>query len=187
MKIIRLIISFILLLWCGGFFYFLQMTDDISNDNRTTTDAIVVFGGSKQNLYAGVQLLKLGYAHIVFITGDKPKEEYNNFLKTQQLSQEQFIFDKNIADNKHNHVIDTAMFLKKYKFNSLRLVADSVQLPRALLELLANIPEDIVVIPHPISKKRKNHLQILREYVKYTLVLIASFTGKEDELDLSYS
>ena len=41
MKIIRLTISFILLLWCGGFFYFLQMTDDISNDNRTTTDAIV--------------------------------------------------------------------------------------------------------------------------------------------------
>jgi uncharacterized SAM-binding protein YcdF (DUF218 family) len=187
MKIIRLMLSSILLVWCGGFFYFLQITDDISNDNRTITDAIVVFGGNKQNLYVGVQLLKLGYAPIVFITGDKPKEEYNNFLKTQQLSPEQFIFDENIAKNKHNHVMDTVMFLKKYKFHSLRLVVNAVQLPRALRELLANIPPDTVVIPHPISSKQKNHLQIFKEYTKYTLVLVASFIGKEDELDLPYS
>lgn len=187
MKIVKLILSSILLLWCGGFFYFLNITTNISNNNRSVTDSIVVFGGKQQNLYSGVQLLKLGYAPLVFITGNKPQEEYENFLKTQKISPEQFIFDKNLANNKHNHAVDTMVFLKKYDFASLRLVVSAYQLPRAMRELEANIAPDIIIIPHPISQKQANYPVVFEEYAKYTLVLLASFIGKEDELNLSYS
>ena len=192
MKIIKLVLAFLALLWCSilllwgtGFFYFLHITSNISNDNRNVTDAIVIFGGSQQNLYSGVQLLKLGYAPLAFITGHKPSEEYQNFLKTQHVSPEQFIFDKSIASNKSNHAMDAMIFLKKYQFNSMRLVVKSYQLPRAMLEIKSKISPDIIVIPHPISQKQANYTLIFEEYTQYILVLMASFIGKEDELNLS--
>ena len=46
------------------------------------TDAIVIFGTNDQELYAGTQLLKLGYAPLVFVTSDKPKTAFFNFFKT---------------------------------------------------------------------------------------------------------
>ena len=187
MKIIKLILSLALLLWCSGFFYFLYITNHISNDNRNVTDSIVIFGGKQQNLYSGAQLLKLGYAPLVFITGSKPKEDYSNFFETQKLAPEQFIFDQHISSNNSNHAIDAIMFLKKYQFNSMRLVVSAYQLPRAILELEANISPDIIIIPHPISQKQPNYILVFKEYNKYILVLLASFIGKEDELNLSYS
>lgn len=110
MKGFRLTIASILILWCGGFFYYVYVVENTSNDNRKITDAIVVFGGNKQRLYAGVQLLKFGYAPLIFITGDKPEEEYKNYLRTQNLAPEQFIFDEYLAKNKQNHALDKQCF-----------------------------------------------------------------------------
>jgi len=187
MKIIKLILSLTLLLWCLGFFYFLYVTNNISNDNRNVTDSIVIFGGKQQNLYSGVQLLKLGYAPLIFITGNKPKEDYRNFLKTQKIAPEQFIFDQHIESNNFNHAMDAIMFLKKYRFNSMRLVVSAYQLPRAILELEASVSPEIIIIPHHISQKQPNYSMVFKEYSKYILMLVASFIGKEDELNLSYS
>lgn len=187
MKIIQLTIASIVLIWCTGFFYFMYITSNISNDDRHATDAIVVFGGKKQNLYVGIQLLKAGYAPVIFITGDKPKEEYDNFLKNEHIAKEQFIFDEHLANSQYNHALDTVLFLQKYQFQSLRVIVSAYQFPRAYKELKANIPSNITLIIHPISQKIKNDVLLLQEYVKYTLFLIASLIGKEYELHLSYS
>ena len=61
MKIISLLISLIITSWCLGFFYFTKTTSDISNYKRNMTDSIVIFGKNEQRLYAGTQLLKMGY------------------------------------------------------------------------------------------------------------------------------
>ena len=185
----KTLIGFVILitLWIAGFFQFFSNVNNFSSDNRNYTDAIVVFGGNKQRLYTGVQLLKLGYAPLIFITGDKPKQAYNNFFKLQKIASEQFIFDTKLASDKRNHAVDTANFLKKYKLQSIRIVADAAQMPRALRELQYNLPADVIIIANPVSRKHKLFKRTIKEYLKYQTTLIASFLGFEEHLDLDYS
>lgn len=187
MKKILISFAFVSLLWGAGFYAFFDHVNKLSSDNRSPTDAIVVFGGNKQRLYVGVQLLKLGYAPLIFITGNKPKEDYSNFLKSQKLAPEQFVFDAKLASNKRNHAVDTAAFLIKYELSSIRIVTDSIQMPRALKELEYNLPSDSEIIANPVSRKNYSFKRTLREYLKYQAVVIATFFGVEDQLDLDYS
>lgn len=117
MKTIRVLLSIIILIiylaWAVGFFYFYKTVDDYTLETQTITDAIVVFGNNRQSLYAGAQLLKQGYAPVVFITGKKPDVRYYNyFLKSQNLSADKFIFD-NSFEGENNYAVETAIFLKK--------------------------------------------------------------------------
>ena len=183
---VMMVILVMLTIWSAGFLAFSSYVNKLSSGNRSSTDAIVVFGGSKQRLYAGVQLLRLGYAPLVFITGNKPKEAYYNFFKVQKLAPEQFIFDTKLANNNSNHAADTYLFLRKYQLHSIRIVVDAEQMPRALLELQNKIPPEVVIVPNPVSKKNSSYKRIVREYFKYQLVIVASFLGLEDKLDFPY-
>ncbi len=186
MKIVSLLISLIITSWCLGFFYFTKTTSEISNYNRDMTDAIVIFGEKKQRIYAGTQLLKMGYAPLVFITSDKPKSDFTDFFKTHRSAPEQFIFDTALAKNTINHAADTAEFLKKYKLHSIRLVVDAIELPRAMLEITSKVPSNIIIIPHPVLGIDKDYDLIMIEYIKYTITLIAQYIGYKEELNLSY-
>ena len=85
-RIISLLTSIVLTSWCLNFFYFVKATSNVSNYNRNMTEAIVVFGTNDQELYAGTQLLKLGYAPLVFVTSDKPKNEFFSFFTKNSSS-----------------------------------------------------------------------------------------------------
>ena len=187
MKILQLALSLIILAWCMGFFYFIYYTNNISNENRNATEAIAIYGGNKERLYVGAKLLNLGYAPIVFVTGDKKKEEYANFIKANNLIPEQFLFDKKLANNNLSPINDILAFLKKYEFHTVRVVLNATQIPRARLGFAAKIPDEIVIIPHAVSRKGEKHSQIFREYIKYSIMLFAYFIGIEDDFDLSYS
>jgi uncharacterized SAM-binding protein YcdF (DUF218 family) len=186
MKIIRLLLSLIVLTWIGGFFYFKEATKDFTLESKTITDAIVVFGGNKNGLYVGAQLLRLGYAPLVYITGKKPAEEYNNFLKSQKLVPEQFIFDVSFAGD-NDFAKETATFLKKYHFDTIRLVVSADQMPRALIEVRALIPASALVIPHPISRKNNDYNALFIEYNKLLLTYLYNYFGLARELNLPYS
>jgi uncharacterized SAM-binding protein YcdF (DUF218 family) len=177
----------LLSLWFSGFFYFLKNTQNISNYNRNTTDAIVVFGKNYQHLYAGVQLLKLGYAPLIFIIGDKSQDGFTEFFKQNSVIPEQFIFSVDIAGKNLNYATDTVIFLKKYQLNSIRLVISAPQLPRAMLELSSVMPSDVVIIPNPILNYTNRYDLILKEYLKYTVTLVAYYLGYAHTLNLSYA
>lgn len=187
MKIFRLALSLIIFTWCMGFFYFAYYVNNISNENRNITEAIAVYGGNKERLYVGAKLLKLGYAPIVFVTGDKPKEEYNNFINSNKLIPEQFLFDKKLANNNLSPINDVLAFLEKYQFHSVRVVLSATQIPRAKIEFAHKLPNDIKIITHAVSPKGKKHSQVFIEYLKYNIALFAYFIGIEDGFDLSYS
>lgn len=186
MKIIRLLISLLILTWAGGFFYFKESTENFTLETKTITDAIVVFGGNKNGLYVGVQLLRLGYAPIVYITGKKPAEEYDNFLKSHKLVPEQFIFDTSFAGD-NDFAKETATFLKKYHFDIVRLVVTAEQMPRALIEVKALIPVSATVISHPISRKHNDYNLLFIEYNKLLLTYFLNYFGLVRDLNLPYS
>lgn len=185
MKTISLLISLVITSWCLGFFYFTKNTSNISNYKRNMTDSIVVFGANEQKLYASTQLLKMGYAHIVFVTSNKPKSEFAGFFKTYNIAPEQFIFDTELATNTNDYATDTEEFLSKYKLHSMRLVVSSLELPRALLEVTSRVPRNIIIIPHPVASVDIEYDLIMMEYIKYTATLITQFVGYKLNLPFS--
>ena len=187
MKILKLTLSLIIFAWCTGFFYFINYTKNITNTNRNITQAIVVYGGNKERLYVGAQLLKMGYAPIVYITGDKPKEEYDNFIRVNNLIPAQFIFDHSLTTNNLEAIEDSLDFIKKYELHTARVVINSTQLPRAKIDFASKVPREIKFIPHVVSRKGEKHFKVFVEYFKYSIALLASFVGMENELNLSYS
>ena len=112
MKIFKLTLSLLIFAWCAGFFYFISYTKNITNTNRNITQAIIVYGGNKERLYVGAQLLKLGYATVVYITGDKPKSDYDNFIRVNNLTSSQFIFDQSLTTNNLEPIEDSLDFMK---------------------------------------------------------------------------
>ena len=77
--------------------------------------------------------------------------------------------------------------MKKFDLSTARVVINAIQLPRARIDLANKTPNGIKFIPHSVSKKGEKNFKVFIEYVKYTIVLFASFFGIENKLTLSYS
>ena len=129
----------------------------------------------------------MGYSPIVYITGDKPKEEYDNFIRVNNLIPAQFIFDHSLTTNNLEAIEDSLDFMKKYELHTARVVINSTQLPRAKIDFASKVPREIKFIPHVVSRKGEKHFKVFVEYFKYSIALLASFVGIENELNLSYS
>lgn len=186
MKTIKLIIFLSIFAWCTGFFYFLSYTKNINNTNRNITQAIIIYGGNKERLYVGTKLLKLGYAPVVHITGYKPESEYSDFIKINNLAPEQFIFNKTLSSNNLTPLEDALSFMKKFQFHTARVVINATQLPRARIDFKTKAPNEIELIPHVVSIKEEKDFKVFIEYLKFSITLIASFVGMENEFNLSY-
>ena len=187
MNKVKLLIIFIVTSWLLGFLYFIKITQNTTNTDRSITDAIIVFGQKKQYLYAATELLKLGYAPLIFITGNGNRTEFRNYFQTHKLAGEQFIFKEEVAGSNDNYVNSLIVFLNKYNLHSVRIVVDSYELPRLMIEIGSLLPRDLTVISHPVVLPGKQYGLIFKEYIKYWLMLLASFVGHENELNLSYS
>ncbi len=140
MKLIKLFFSTTIFIWCVGFFYFLHITNNLSNENRSPTQSIIIWGDESQNIYTGIQLLKLGYAPIAFIAENKEEAESKAFIKSQYTNPEQFIFNKYSTTKQYDYAKASFIFLKEYNFHSVRLVVNAYQLPRAMRELSLTLP-----------------------------------------------
>lgn len=185
MEKIKFLFSVIILSWIGGFFYYIYTTDNFALENKTRTDVIVVFGDSRQKLYTSVQLLKLGYAPLIYTTGKSPASQYQNFIASQNLTPEQFIFDTSFAGD-HDYAKETATFMEEYQVDSIRLVISSYQMPRAMLEITSHAPRGTLIIPHPVSRKGESYNLLFREYNNLLFVYLKTYLGLKIELDIPY-
>lgn len=185
MNILKKFLLLTFFTWSIGFFIFLHSAYNFTIDYKTSTDAVVIFGASKQRLYAGSQLVKLGYSPMIFIVADKPAMEYVPFLIEQGLSPSQIVTNSE-ADSLKDYGTETALFLKEHNFQTIRLVAPSYQIKRAEVEVETKLPGEIIVIPYPVSLKRPDYYLLLAEYNKLLLSIFARFFGLYNEISLSY-
>lgn len=186
MKLAKTILYALFTLWSLGFFYFVYAIENYVLDNKTITDVIVVFGEDKQRIYVASGLLKFGYAPSIFIAGSADVSYYKNFLKEQGVSEHQLVFDSEFVNNHKNYALDTYLFAKKYRIHSIRMVTSTQEMPRAIREVSRYLSSSVIV-PHPISIKKKDYTSIFIEYNKYLLIMMSSIFGLQDELNISYS
>lgn len=184
-KKIFLFLTLAIIIWISGFIYFIYSTNRYVLDNSTITDAIVVFSGKQQRIYTAAALLKATYAPIVHVAGNKPSSAYDNYLKSQNLAPEQFVFAEFALDKNRNFARDTVEFIHLYGISSIRLITSALQMPRAVDEIKSLSPQT-VIIPHPVSRKGLQFRVSFIEYNKLILFFVYKNTSMLKTHSLSY-
>jgi uncharacterized SAM-binding protein YcdF (DUF218 family) len=177
-----LVIAIVSLALIGGFAWFASQIPDEVADPDSPTDAIVVLTGGSLRIESGLGLLAAGKAKKLFISGVYRGADVNALLHTSGQHPDWLTccivlgYD---ADNTHGNAAETAIWMRKENFHSLRLVTASYHMPRSLLEFDRAMPE-IHILPHPVFPEsvprewwRSSHAAavMIREYIKYLAAL----------------
>lgn len=182
----KLMLSFALCLaiWLGGLFWFIaQMPQEISSDTQET-DAIVALTGGSNRLEYALKLLTQAKGKKLFISGVHDTTTAQNMLSRAQsdvrdkiasLPQDAIVLGHE-AENTIGNAEETARWLEKEGYNSIRLVTANYHMPRSLEEFRHTLP-GIIIVPEPVFPDYFNHSRwwmnaetrnlILLEYHKF--------------------
>ncbi len=185
----RLVLALLLVVvgaWLGGLVAFVARIPERVEDPNTVTDAIVVLTGGSQRLETGLRLLVDGAAGKVLVSGVHPETTIADLVDRGAVPAAAVACcveaGREAADTAGN-AAETAEWMRRHGFDSLRLVTSSYHMPRSLLELRRALP-DAVIVPHPVFpghvdtdgwwRRPRTALLIASEYSKYLLAWVRS-------------
>ncbi len=139
------------LAWCAGFLWFATTVPSRVEDASTRTDAIVVLTGGSERLATGMQLLEDGLGRKLFISGVHHDVDMAEILRVTEARPglECCVALGYAAPDTVGNAAETAQWMWREGFTSLRLVTGAYHMPRGLLELRHALP-DAVVVAHPV-------------------------------------
>ena len=167
--------------WFVGLVWF--VTPPAAEDRPAITDAIVVLTGGSQRLQSGIELLLEGRGRELFVSGVNQGIELNELLRVSGNPPEWVsccIALGHEADNTLGNARETAQWVQRNGFRSLRLVTAWYHMPRSLLEFDRAMPE-IEIIAHPVFPDEVRHhwwaarataILLVSEYDKYLGALV---------------
>ena len=138
----------------GGLLWF--ATPLVVRDGGAPTDAIVVLTGGSLRLQSGFKLLGEGKGRKLFVSGVNQEVKLNQLLQIAGdapawaaccvvLGYE--------ADDTFGNAFETARWMRREHYHSLRLVTAWYHMRRSLLEFERAMP-DVAIIPHPVYPDR---------------------------------
>lgn len=144
------------------------------------TDAIVVLTGGSLRLLSGIDLLREGKGRALFVSGVSPQVDLGELLRGTGENIPHWlaccIVLGHQAQNTAGNAVETANWMRREGYHSLRLVTSWYHMPRSLLEFGRTLPETRIV-PHPVfSEPVKQHnlwswrgtpALLIEEYGKY--------------------
>ncbi|HEX7712124.1 MAG TPA: YdcF family protein [Sphingomonadaceae bacterium] len=171
--IVRLIAAAVLA-WLLGFAAFALALPGPAGDEKT--DAIVVPTGAVGRIDRGLQQLERGNAKAMLVTGVgrevKPREFAVEYKVAPRLMACCVTLGFSALNTKGN-AAETAGWMRRRRFTSLRLVTTDWHMRRAELELKSALPPGITVVDDAVRSKPSPRILFL-EYNK----LIASFVSQ---------
>ncbi len=172
-----------LLSFVGGFLWFVEVLQpSVQAVVPRHADGIVVLTGGRDRISQSLDLLEVGSAKRLLISGVHPTTSAKQIARLN--SKRMWLFDCCVdldrkAQNTIGNAEETANWVRDHKFNSLLVVTSAYHMPRALAELQVRLPE-AALYPSPVYHKELDlgHWYqsssitklLLREYVKYILV-----------------
>ena len=172
-----------LIVWLVGFFMFAQKIPDRIQKPNKKSDAIVVLTGGTLRLETGLELLSQKQATKLFVSGVHRGVDVRQLLGIAQKSPhaiECCIALGYDANNTEGNARETAAWLNKERFESIRLVTASYHMPRSLVEF-RSVMRNIEIMPHPVFPKSFKAKEwwlwpgstglIMEEYNKYLLAI----------------
>ena len=138
--------------WAGGLFWFAASIPQAVSDPAARTDAIVVLTGGSGRLGAGLELLSVDRARKLFVSGVYRGVDVAKLLELARRTPEELRCCVEIgysADNTAGNAAETAAWMRKQGYRSLRIVTANYHMPRSLLEFGFVMPA-AMLIAHPV-------------------------------------
>lgn len=168
-------------IWVMGLLNFADSIPQRVADLDRQTDAIVVLTGGSERLATGLRLLAEDKAKRVFVSGVHPGVDAERLLqlagRPNDGLQGRIEIGYGARDTRGN-AQETAAWMRRHGYHSLRLVTGGYHMPRSLLEFSEALPE-VEVVQHPVFPDRVKQESwwmrpgtaalIIGEYNKYLL------------------
>lgn len=138
--------------WAGGLLWFAADLAARVEDSGTVTDAIVVLTGGADRLERGLELLEAGKGRKLFVSGVHRGVDLPDLLRKARVAGELAhccVVLGHAADDTAGNALETAQWMRREGFVSLRLVTASYHMRRALLEFRRILP-DTAIVAHPV-------------------------------------
>jgi uncharacterized SAM-binding protein YcdF (DUF218 family) len=140
------------LFWFAGLFAFLQSIPNKIENTTTVTDTIIVLTGGSLRLQTGLNLLQKGNADKLFISGVHRGVDVEQLLQLARQSPtatDCCIFLGHEADDTAGNAKETAVWMDKHGYHSIRLVTAAYHMPRSIIEFRHAMP-NIMIVLHPV-------------------------------------
>ncbi len=169
--------AFIVLVWALGFGWFALLLPQ-PLDGRTT-DAIVVLTGGAGRLDRGIALMQDGAAKRMLISGVdrsvRPHELAVRYDAPDKLFDCCITLGSEAIDTRSNG-IETARWLERRGYDTVRLITSDWHMRRASFELRQALPVDIVLVYDAVPSQ-PSFSTLFKEYHKYLVRRIAALIG----------
>ncbi len=143
------------------------------------TDGIVVLTGGPGRVARGIDLMQAKAAKRMLISGVDPSVRPVELAAHYQVPNA--LFDccvdlgREAVDTRSN-AEETAAWIRRNRYKSVRLVTAADHMRRAELELQARVGDDAEILPDPVPVDRPLR-PMLREFAKYALRRAATVVG----------
>jgi len=148
------------------------------------SDAIVVLTGGSLRLLSGIDLLREGKGCVLFVSGVPEQVTLGELLRGAGKDTPHWLICCIVvgheAQNTAGNAIETARWMRREGYHSVRLVTSWYHMPRSLLEFGRAMP-DVEIIPHPVFAEevkqqnwwawRGTAALLIGEYGKYLAAL----------------
>ncbi|MEN7537652.1 YdcF family protein [Aurantiacibacter flavus] len=171
---IRRLIAFVVLVWLGGFVWFAGVLPQ--PDSAARGDAVVVPTGSGGRISRGLELLRAGVVDQMLVTGVDAAVKENEFeaeFGVDHPLMECCITLGYIAVDTRGNALETADWVATHEHGSLVLVTADWHMRRAALELAAQLPPDIVIVPDAVRSEASLWTFFL-EYNKFLVAFVVT-------------
>lgn len=169
--------ALVLLVWALGFGWFAVLLPQ-PLDGRTT-DAIVVLTGGPGRLDRGLKLMQDGAARRMLISGVdravKPHELAVSYSVPDRLFECCITLGREAIDTRSNG-LETAQWLERRGYDTVRLITSDWHMRRAAFELRQALPADIVLVYDAVPSQ-PSFSTLFKEYNKYVLRRVAALIG----------
>ena len=174
---IRRLLALVLVVWALGFAVFVIMLPLPAG--LTKTDAIVVPTGAQGRIARGIDLIAKRAARRMLITGVDCSVKPAELAEAQHVSLKVMAccvdLGREASDTRSNGD-ETAAWIRRNKYQSVRLVTSDWHMRRARFELERALGTDIVIIPDALRSDASLAV-LLREYNKYLFRRVAVLIG----------
>lgn len=140
------------LVWLGGLFAFANAIPLSVERPAVRTDAIVVLTGGSLRLDTGLRLLAERRADRLFVSGVHRGVDVAELLRAYETAPQRTRCCLDLGHDAINTVgnaAETAEWMQRNGYDSVRLVTASYHMPRSLLEFNHAMP-DVEVVAHPV-------------------------------------
>lgn len=164
---IRKVLALVLLVWALGFVAFATSLPQPAD--RQQTDAIVVPTGSGGRIARGLELLRMGGAEKMLVTGVdadvRPGEFAAQFDVEDRLMDCCITLGFSALDTRGN-ARETAAWMEEQRYNSMRLVTADWHMRRTALELSDRLSGNVTVLRDAV-RSEPSFWTLFLEYHKF--------------------